>query len=203
MERDDTAMDQANKLEKFEKAVFAEIDIKTALVTREAEDFKNSELEKNKNKRLQTSYDEIQSGTAEIKKKFKREVAKFGLDSQRNILVKRNEITKKVFDAVKEKLLTFYNSSDYDEYLLKKLTGFSTANPLSDVEISVSEKDYKNADKLKSAYALPCSFIEDKAIKLGGFIVQDKKNHAYFDETHSNILDEQKDYFIQNSNLFL
>lgn len=196
-------MDQNSKLQKFETAVFAEIDAKTEIIKHQAEDFKNSELEKNKDIQLLKSYNEIQKKSQEIRKKFKRDVAKFGLDSKRNILIKRNEITKKVFDNVTEKLNSFYNSAEYDNYMQKKLKSFSDKNALSDVEICVGEKDFANAESLKAAYSLPCSISLDKSIQIGGFILKDNKKNIYFDETLSYILSEQKEYFIQNSELFL
>ncbi len=196
-------MDQSSKLKKFEAAVLDEITVKTQLIKHEAEDFKNSELEKNRDMQLLKSYNEIQQKSQEIKKNLKREVAKFGLDAKRDVLIKRNEITQKVFDSVTKKLLDFYNSDDYDEYIINKLQSFSKANPLSDVEIHVGERDFNNVQKLKDAYSLPCTFAEDKSIKLGGFIVKGIKDSIYFDETLTNILAEQKEYFIQNSELFL
>ncbi|MFZ2539917.1 MAG: hypothetical protein WAX04_13640 [Oscillospiraceae bacterium] len=196
-------MDQPNKLQKFQAAVFAEIDTKTKLIKQEAEDFKNSELEKNRDMQLLKSYNEIQKNSQDIRKKLKREVAKFGLDCKRNVLIRRNEIKNRTFDNVTEKLFNFYNSADYNEYILAKLQSFAKANSLADVEIHVSERDYLNAQKLKDAYSLPCTFIEDKSIKLGGFILINTKDCIYFDETLTNILAEQKEYFIKNSGLFL
>lgn len=196
-------MDQASKLKKFEAAVLAEINTKTDLIKHEAQEFKKSELEKNSDTQLLKSYNEIQKQSQDMKKKFKREVAKFGLDAKRRVLIKRSDITKQVFDSVTARLLEFYNSEAYNEYLLRKLSNFAAKNPMPEVEILVSERDFLNAEKLKAAYTLPCTFTQDKSIKLGGFIVKDVKNNRHFDETLTNILAEQKGYFIQNSALFL
>ena len=196
-------MDQSTKLKKFEAAVLSEINVKTELITSEAQAFKLSELEKNNDEQLLNAYTTIQKKSQEIKKKLKSEVAKFGLDSKRAVLVKRNEITQNIFDDVTARLLEFYNSSDYDAYLLSKLQKFSTSYKLSDVTIMIGEKDYKNIETIASAYSLPCTFIEDKSIKLGGFIVQNAQQGLYFDETLKTILADQREYFILNSNLFL
>lgn len=196
-------MDQSRKLKKFESAVFAEVDAKTELIKQEAEELRNSELEKNKDVQLEKSYKEIQKKSQELKKKFKREVAKYGLDAKRKILVKRTEITKKVFDDVAKKLLSFYNSDEYNTYIINKLKKFSNENSISDVTIYVGKKDYENPQNIKEAYSLPCTVVEDKSINLGGFIVKHADKNIYFDETLDTILAEQKEYFIQNSELFL
>ena len=196
-------MEQQNKLAKFEKAVYAEVDAKVDLIRREAEAEKESELQRNKDEQLAKSAAYVQKKTAEIKRNRKREVAKYSLDAKRSILKKRGEITERVFDAVSRKLEEYLSTPQYSEYLLQKIGEFSKANALSGIQIEVGEPDFEHAGKIKAAYSLPCEVVLNRTIRQGGFIVRDENDSVYFDETLSQKLAEQKSYFIENSELFL
>lgn len=195
--------DESNKLRKFQEAVFAEIDLKTSQIKQEAEQYKAREIEKSKDKKLDESYQIIQKKSQEIKQRCIQDVAKYAFDAKRSVLMKRNEITQRVFDNVTVKLNEYIKSDAYKAFLLKKIKEFKDKEGLSGVEIQVSLDDMKYAEDIKKVYALPCVIKGNDDITLGGFIVCDMENAIYFDETLQQKLESQKSYFIENSKLEL
>lgn len=191
--------DESYKLAKFQDAVFAEINLKTAQIKQEAEEYKEQELKKSKEKQLDESYHLIQDKSEEIKQEFKREVAKFSLDAKRDLLLKRNEITSKIFDNIRVKLSNFTTTDDYKTYLLDAIKEFSNKQ-ISDINIMVNTNDMAFEKEIRKTYALPCNVIENNDILLGGFVACDQQRNIYFDETLEQKLQDQKTYFIEHSN---
>lgn len=191
--------DESYKLAKFQEAVFAEINLKTAQIQQEAELYKEQALQKCKDEQLDESYHLIQNKSEEIKQECKRDVAKFSLDSKRELLLKRNEITAKIFDNIREKISSFVISADYKKYLLDAIKDFSKKQNISDITIMVSKNDITFENEIKEAYALPCKVVENNDILLGGFVASDEHRSIYFDETLEQKLQDQKAYFIEHS----
>ncbi len=193
--------DEDYKLSKFKAAVFAEVDAKTAQIEQEAELYKQHELESCKDCQLEKSYQMIQQKSQEIKKRCKREVAKYSLDGKRDLLLKRNEITARVFDNVKAKLANYVQTAEYKNLLLDKIKEFTNKYKLSNIDIMVNHNDFSFADEIKSTYELPCNVIETNNINYGGFIACDSNNGIYFDETLEQKLNDQKNYFAEHIKL--
>lgn len=196
-------MDQQTKLTTFQKAVFSEVEEKIRQIRFEAEEERKNTLAQHKDAQLIKSTNEVQRKTQEIRKKYKREAARYSLDAKRNVLVKRMELTDRIFENVSQKLAAFQKSDRYPSFLLEKVAAFAKENALPGIEIHVGPEDFRNAVKIKEAYALPCEVREDNAILLGGFIVRDDAKSIYFDETLGQKLADQKSYFIENSELYL
>lgn len=192
-------MEEAAKLQKFKTAVFAEIDLKIQQMQRSIDEYKENEIKQNDDKLLAKSYNTIQKGSNEIRKRFKREVAAYSLNSKRSILEKRLELTRLIFNNVAAKLTAFYASPEYDQYLQKALQLFADKHKISGCEIYVSKRDFDKADKIEKAYSLPCTVKTRSDIKLGGFILADAKNGYFYDETIEEKLNEQHKEFIKHS----
>lgn len=193
--------DENEKLEKFKSAVFAEIDIKTTQIQQEAEEFKEQEIEKRKNEQLEKSYFLIQNKSEEIKQQCKRDVAKHSLEAKRSLLIKRNEITQRVFDNVRNNILEYAKTPEYKQYLLKSIDVFSKNNSYESIDILVRNEDMKFSDEIKTAYAKNCNVKEFPSIKVGGFIARNEEIGVYFDETLEKKLEAQKGFFIEHSQL--
>lgn len=194
-------VDESQKLSKFQTAVYAEVDIKTAQIRHEAELYKEQELERNKDRQLDLSYNQIHKKSDEIKKQCKSDVAKFSIEAKHSVLLKRNEITQRIQNNVGAMLTEFAETPEYATYLVKAIQEFSTKYNYSDINIFVCKRDIPLAKQITKAYKLPCTVGETNEITIGGFIASDEKNGKYFDETLEQKLFEQKAYLIQNSKL--
>lgn len=195
-------MEQITKLEKFKTAIFEEVETESYKIIEDAKQQKKSSLEKEEMNQLQKSYITIRQSTLDIVQKYRSELALCELNSKKEILKKRNAMIDKMFLSIEQNIKSFIMSTDYNDYLFKKLACFQSQNPLNDVIIFVSTKDYKLSDSLKQIYTLNCDIVEDSTI-LGGFKIQDNKQNLYFDETLSQKLIDQKNEFINTSKFAL
>ena len=59
------------------------------------------------------------------------------------------------------------------------------------------------ADSLQKAFGRPCELCADSSAALGGFIVFDRAQNLYYDETFAQKLADQKPYFIEHSGFTL
>lgn len=196
-------MDQQEKLLKFQKAVFAEIEQKTATIRTDAEQNKVRTLEQTKEALLAKAEDELHEKTAEIRQENRRETAKCSLEMKRALLKKRTELTEKIFAEVEDKLRDYCKTEEYRSELLKRIAAFGAAHPTTDPVLSVSEDDMALAESLKEAFGRPCELCADNAAALGGFIVFDRAQNLYYDETFAQKLADQKPYFIEHSGFTL
>ena len=196
-------MDQQEKLLKFQKAVFAEIEQKTAMIRTDAEQNKTCALEQAKEALLAKAENELHEKTAEIRQKSRRETAKCSLELKRTLLKKRTELTEKIFAEVEDKLRAYRQTEEYRSALLKRVAAFSAAHPTTDPVLSVGEDDMALADSLQKAFGRPCELCADSAAALGGFIVFDRAQNLYYDETFAQKLADQKPYFIEHSGFTL
>lgn len=193
--------DENYKLAKFQSAVFAEIDMKTAQIKQEAELLKEQELEKNKDIQLEKSYNHIQKRSNEIMKKYKRDVAKFSMDRKRDVLLKRGEITERVFNTVREQLGAFTETDEYKPFLCDAVKRAVASEACSSAKLLLREVDMPMAAELKQLFSCPCEVCDSRDVKIGGFILVDQAQGVYLDETLEQRLIEQKDYFMQHSQL--
>lgn len=197
-------MDQENKLLKFQNAVFEEIDFKIAKMKEDSLMQSDKTYEDNLDARLAQAYNEIQAKIQEIKRNAKRGIAKFSLESKRELLKKREELTNSVFDSVLKRLDEYVKTDEYKKKLISKIASFSKpkttngADSISlDAVILIGEQDFAFADEIKKAFSAECEVLKDQSILHGGFIIKDDKKRLYFDETLEEKLYEQKPYFIE------
>lgn len=196
-------MEQQEKLLKFQKAVFAEIEQKTALIRTDAEQNKAQTLEQTKEALLAKAENDFHTKTAEIRQEIRRETAKYSLELKRSLLKKRTELMEKIFAEVENKLRNYCKTEQYRSELLKRVAAFSAAHPTTDPVLSVSEDDMALAESLKEAFGRPCELCANNAAALGGFIVFDRAQNLYYDETFAQKLADQKPYFIEHSSFTL
>ncbi|MEG2429273.1 MAG: V-type ATP synthase subunit E family protein, partial [Oscillospiraceae bacterium] len=138
-----------------------------------------------------------------IKKQNQRKIAKSAIEAKHSLLIKRNDVTNSIFENIKTRLVDFVKTSNYDSYLLSTIEAFTKKNKIDNVQIILRKNDMKLQNEVKKAYGLNCEIIENDDIKIGGFIVQNKENRIYFDETLEQKLADEKDNFIQTSKFSL
>lgn len=197
-------MEEQKKFQRFEAAVFAEVDAKVEQLRSEAVKEKEDALRQSEAEQSRKAADYVQKKLREIQLEHKRSAAKYSLECQRSILQKRSELQQSVFSTVQQKLTAFTGTPAYGEYLLSQIKAFAKAHPLRDATILLREQDMDQAKALEQAYALPCQIQADNAlVGLGGFVVRDDASGLYFDESFAQKLADQKSYFIENSGLSL
>ncbi|MEG0570717.1 MAG: V-type ATP synthase subunit E [Oscillospiraceae bacterium] len=196
-------VNQSNKLEKFKNAVFAEIDTKRVQIEMETAALKETQLEINKDNQLNNMYSLIQNNIKDIKKQCRKEVSKFDLQAHREVLLKRAEITNKVFGDVTKRLTDFCKTAKYYDFLKNGIIKVLEDNTIKEPTIFLCQRDMDFADKIKSDVTKSVLVLCSDDILIGGFICKSDKNNVYFDETLDDKITEQKQLFAQNSRLCL
>lgn len=134
---------------------------------------------------LKGVYDKIQSNINDIKHNASREISNKTAQTRRELLQRREEITKQVFEKLEIKLGEFVNSSEYDGFLKKIFSDYESENPV----VYCRECDVEKIKKMgfEKVYA-------DDSIKIGGVIVE-KSQAVRVNQTLDVRLEEQYEYF--------
>lgn len=167
----------------------------------EAKEFKRSELEKAEDEVLSESYEKIQDAVSEIRRQTSHTIAKRDYEAKRELFVKRQQLSQQVFDTVKEKLLSYTKTSDYENKLMETAQKLGKEYPLSGSELRFAAGDKERMEKAAKAYGHPCTTAIDTNIAIGGMVLVNLEKGIYVDQTLDTTLEEQKDWFYQNSGL--
>lgn len=196
-------MDHNTRLDRFQTAVFSEIEAETIKSKLKSKQELDEKLKESTDKQLQISYEYIQSKTNQIKKDTKRELAKLGLENKRKLIIKRNELVESIFTAIEKRVVDFIKTQEYQDFLLDEVESFSKKYEFENVEIFVGEQDFKNEKYIQKAYKLSCTVLLDKSISLGGFAIKNTESNLYYDYTLGSKLNDEKTEFTKMSNFAL
>ncbi|MDM8156258.1 V-type ATP synthase subunit E [Amedibacillus dolichus] len=123
-------------------------------------------------------------------------------ETDRRLMKKRNELAESVFSEVIEKIREFTESKDYEALLSDKareLSQLSYPHP----SIYVREADLSYADQIRNAFTDGAEVCADDSIRYGGMRLECLVSGIVIDETFDARLNEQKEWFYQNSGLFV
>ena len=123
-------------------------------------------------------------------------------ETDRRLMKKRNELAESVFSEVIEKIREFTESKDYEALLTNKareLSQLSDPHP----SIYVREADLSYADQIRNAFADGAEVCADDSIRYGGVRLECLVCGIVIGETFDARLNEQKEWFYQNSGLFV
>ncbi len=194
---------ERDKLERFSKAVYNEVNEKIEKILAEAEASRQEILKKVSDESLNIAYEIIQDDIKKIKSKYVKINSKAELDSKRDVLVHREELTKLVFSGVKAEINQFTQTPEYEKYLentLKEALCDTSAD--EEIEIHLSPKDMIHAGKLKKATSLEnVTVIEDSSIKMGGISILYVKENMVNDKTLDSAIEVQKEEFNHSAKL--
>jgi len=127
-------------------------------------------------------------------------LAKKSQQAQKELFVKRLEMTEKVFEMAKKKLIEFTNTSAYKEKLINSAKEMAELFGSESCVIYINEKDMDKADLIKSEFN-NAEITVDNSIVIGGFKGFCPVMNIVADETIDTKLYAQKDWFIENSGL--
>ena len=123
--------------------------------------------------------------------------------SRRRIFVRRQEIEADVFEKAKNKLVEYTKTADYGKSLEKSAALISEKLTGDDTVLLVREQDMKYKDKLFTAFGRSCEVKTSEDILIGGVIGVSKKLGLLADETLDSKLEEQHEWFCENSGLMV
>ena len=184
---------EEQKYNKFVTALTGEVNQEREKILKEIEDYKTAQIE-HAEKKAKSEYKlKIQKKTLEIHESCGKYASKRILEIRKKLFTQRDEIQQKVFSKVEERLNTFVNSNEYDEFLKKNIAEFIDYID-TDSTVFARTVDVQKVTKL-----VDCNVVPDDTIKLGGLIMKNKNN--LFNCTLDQQLVEQIVWFEENSKL--
>ncbi len=149
-----------------------------------------------------TIYNEkVASELAKINKKAGTVISAKEKEYRLKILEKRNSITDFVFESAQKKLTDFTKTEGYKEYLKKNLVHALSVCKNESVTVFLKPDDMKYSGELKNCVKNECAFVPDDSIKVGGVKCRCDSLSLIIDDTISRRLDEQREWFYENSGL--
>ncbi len=193
--------DIVSKTDNFLKAIEKYAAEQRSKIESEAEEFKTKELNKAEEDGLKEAYVLLQKKMLSINTGIARELSKAENASRKSTFIKRQEIENKVFGSAKEKLLEYAKTDKYIAGLLDSVKAVSKKLTADDVILYVCERDIKLKDKIISAFGRKCDVQVSNEIRIGGVTGISRKGGILADETLDTKLQNQKEWFCENSGL--
>ncbi len=130
-----------------------------------------------------------------------RTIAHNTVEKRTQLNEKRAEITKKVFDSARDKLLAFTRTEAYEEFLKKTAVEFAKEFKSGEVVIYVKAEDEKYASAIAEAFGRECTVETDSSIVIGGCRCKAENGKVMADDTLETRLEAQKEWFLRNSGM--
>lgn len=189
------------KLDKFSTAVLKDANEHRSKILEEIENYRKSEIDKAEESILHEAYVLIQNEITSIRNDHTREISRAELEGRRDLLLYREDLTKKVFDEAKDNLIAFTKSDDYVKYMKDLIEESLKDLPEGDITIALTGADLTLKDKFCEGISRKIEFIENKSILIGGFILSNANTGVEIDETLDVKLKNQNDWFAAKSGL--
>lgn len=142
-----------------------------------------------------------QDETAEIRLSAARSVAQKENTQRRELLLRREEITRMVFDEVKKRLADYVKTPDYTGFLEETAKALSEKASGAGTVVMVRPDDLPLGKKLAVRFGADAKVVGDESIKLGGIKVMNQSSGLFLDETLDGRLEDQKSWFYSSSGL--
>lgn len=163
---------------------------------RKAEEIKQVEDES-----LKEAFELIQAQVSEEKVKMTSELARREQESRRHIYNMRQQMMEEIFTCAAEKLKEYAKTQEYEKALLKSAEKMASLFGNESVVLYMSKKDKKYYDLVKEKFSGEVSIIVDDTIEIGGLKCRCENRKSIADDTMDTALMNQREWFIENSNL--
>ena len=193
-------MTQDNKTSSFLKAINKYAQQQSDAILKEAEEFRKQEIERATKEAITDAYTLIQKNITVEKAKIVTEYAKLAQKSRSEIFIRRNEIVDEIFQKSTDKLLSFTNTAEYDEYIKKSANEIAKLFENKNCVISIKKEDANKADMIKAIIS-NCTVEYDDSILIGGIKGFCEEMSVIADDTLDTKLSNQRQWFAENSNL--
>lgn len=193
--------DTVSKTDNFLKAIEKYAEEQRSKMQSEAEDFKNRELNIAEEEGLKEAYTMIQKKMADINNRISSDRSKQEAESRRNIFIRRKEIEDEVFEKAKQRLIEFTATDKYISLLETSAKNIAEVLGADDITVYLKKDDMKHKDRIIKALGKNCEFAVSDEIKIGGITGLSRSRGLIADETLDTRLEEQHEWFCENSGL--
>lgn len=194
-------MEKSAKTDNFLKAIKKYADEQRQSMQNEVNHLKETKLKEAEEKGKADSEKYIGDMLEKKRNEETGKIAKLTQEGQRKLFLKRFEMTESIFKKAEEKLIAYTKTKEYNEKLKNSAANISDVFNNKDCVITIKPDDIDKTDIIKAAYAGNIEITVDKSIKIGGIKGYCAENNVVADDTLDSKLSEQKQWFIENSNL--
>lgn len=189
------------KTDNFLKAILKYADDQRNSMRSEVEQRKEQKIKETEQKAKFDSEKLIKDKLEEKKNEQTGILAKKTQDGQKKLFLERVRMTEEVFKKAYDKLVEYTNTPDYSEKLIKSAKEIAAVFGNESCELYVNQKDLAHADAIKALFDTNAEVNADKSIKIGGIKGYCEGMNIVADETLDSKLADQREWFIENSNL--
>lgn len=194
-------LNQQEQVAKFFDAINQDAEDRHEELNRQNRDMLNLGLKKAGDKARAKANAMIAREVQLNEQELNRTVAKNTVEKRAMLNEQRAEITQKVFDSARDKLLAFTLTDAYVDFLKKSAAEFSKAFVSGEVVIYVKEEDKKYASAIAEAFGRECTVETDSSIVIGGCRCKAEGGRVMADDTLESRLEAQKEWFLGNSGM--
>lgn len=192
---------EIERLEKFKKAIFDEVEAKAKEMISEAESEREEKLEKVRRETDGFVQAKIASIDKECEAKAVRALSSENLQAKRAVLLSREELIDKIFSNVKDKLDEFMKTPEYGKMMSEKVKSCADNYPgeRGVVYVSLKDGDLSGSLSCGGRYTVETS----DTIEIGGAMVVLEDKGIALDYTFDTSLSEQRESFARRAGLNL
>lgn len=194
-------MENTVKTDNFLKAIRKHAEEQQRSIQVEVEHIKEEKIKEAKQKGKIDSAKYISDMLEAKKNEETSKISKLTQDGQKELFLKRAEMTESVFIKAEEKLIKYAQTDEYSHKLIDSAKAISNVFGNKDCILSVSSRDSGFADKISAQFAGKAEVTADKSIKIGGIRGFCPELNIIADETLDSKLVAQREWFIENSGL--
>lgn len=196
-------MNDANKTNNFLNAIKKYADQQKRDMQEEIEAFRAEEMKKAEEEGLKAAYELIQHELANKKSVITRDIAKAEKESLDKLFLKRKEMTQTVFDKAVAKLNDYTSTQTYSEKLIEQAKEISKTFGNKSCVIYLNKKDLNKSEEIQKLFDGETSVEASIDIKIGGIKAYCKELGVIADNTLDTELYNQKEWFLENSELHI
>lgn len=185
----------------IEDSIMREAQEKAKELSNQRDSLRKKALTKAEDDVLREMYGKIQDEITDIRGNATRSVARKEQQARQDLLLRREEITKAVFQTVKTRLQSYAKTDDYREFILELCKDLATRYPLENSVVLLRRDDYPMAAELDAIFGRKCRIMADETIQIGGVKLMNQSAGIFVDETLDGRLEDQKPWFYSNSGL--
>lgn len=189
------------KTDNFLKAILKYADDQRNSMRSEVEQKKEQKIKETEQKAKFDSEKLIKDRLEEKKNEQTGILAKKTQDGQKKLFLERVRMTDEIFKKAYEKLVEYTSTPDYSEKLTESAKKIAALFGNESCELYVNQKDMAHADAIKALFGGNAEVKADKSIKIGGIKGYCENMNIVADETLDSKLNDQREWFIENSNL--
>ncbi len=194
---------EETKTSKFLEAISKYAKEQRDKLNREAQLIREQEEIRIEDEILSDAYNLIQREMAAMKIEISNECSKKEFAGRRQLFEKRMSIMEKVFKKAEQKLLEYSQSDKYKSLLLKSVNNIAEISKNEGMTLYIKPEDEYLASEIKEAFPGKCDVKLDNHIKIGGIRGYDKEKGVIIDETMDSKLNDQREWFTENSELMI